>query len=129
MSNLTEQDRIDLAQSILTLFEFWKIEPDQQVNLLGLPSDTRPRWLKRYREGTPFPDDQELLKRAENFLEIDSALFTTFPHNRSMGKIWLKTPNRRFGNQTPLALMLAEGLLGINQVKCHLDCTHNWIEF
>jgi len=126
MSQLTEHDRVELAQAILALFDAWKIDPEQQITLLGLPTDTRPRFLKRYHNGTPFPDEQDLLQRAENFLEIDSALLTTFPHNNNMGKTWLKTPNRRFGNKTPLALMLS-GLEGIVQVKCHLDCTYNWI--
>ncbi len=126
MSHLSEQERIDLAHAILALFEAWKIAPEQQVRLLGLAADTRPRFLQRYRDGSPFPDEQELLQRAEHFLEIDSALLTTFPHNSNMGKTWLKTPNQRFANQTPLTLMLS-GLEGIMQVKCHLDCTHNWI--
>ncbi len=127
MSQLSEQDRVELAQTVLSLFHAWHIEPEQQVILLGFPANTHSRFLKRYQEGTPFPDEQDLLNRAAQFLQIDSALLTTFPHNPNMGRVWLKNPNRRFGKQSPLALMLSEGLNGIYQVKSHLDCTHNWI--
>jgi len=126
MPTLSETDRLSLARVVMSLFDSWRLEPSQQVQLLGLPASTKPRSLKRYTEDTPFPQDEDLLQRAGCFLSINSALLTTFPHHAAMARHWLNTPNRRFNQVTPLALMLT-GLTGIYQVRGHLDCTENWL--
>ncbi len=125
-AQLTEADLVELASRIMSLLDAWKVEPAQRVTLLGLPADTRPRHLSRYREGAPFPHDQEVLTRAENFLSIHDALYTTFPHNQAMARMWITTPNRYFDNHTPLQIMLEGGMEGIRRVRRHLDCTENW---
>ncbi|MDM8547629.1 MbcA/ParS/Xre antitoxin family protein [Candidatus Venteria ishoeyi] len=125
--DLTEQERTELALSIINLLNYWKIEPVSQINLLGLPEKTKPRALKRYQGGTPLPEDHDTLHRAVSFLRIHESLLITYPHNKAMGKIWLTTPNRRFQDKTPLSVMLEQGMDGIQQVRSHLDCTENWI--
>lgn len=123
---LTETDRAELAAAVMALFDRWKVNAKDCISLLGLSDNTKPRALTRYRSGTPFPDDKDLLHRVESFLTIDEALNTTFPHNQSMGALWLVTPNRRFADRSPLNLMLEQGMEGIYQVRGHLDCTFQW---
>jgi hypothetical protein len=126
-SLIGENDRIELAHVIMALFDAWKVAPEQQVALLGLPASTKARSLTRYRQGTPFPDDAHLLARVENFLSINSALHTTFPHSQAMARLWITTPNRSFSNHSPLQVMLEQGMEGIRQIRRHLDCTQNWV--
>lgn len=124
---LSQQARIELARIITDLLDHWRITPADQVALLGMPPGTRPRVLARYRKGTPFPDDQACVLRAEYLLSIQASLQTTFPMNRRMDGFWLTSPNRRLDNLSPLALMLRDGLEGMEAVRTHLDCTRGWI--
>ena len=130
MQNLSEQDRTALASSLMRLFDNWKVDNADRMNLFGLPSDARSRWLNGYRQGTrALPNDEDILKRAEYFLAINESLMTTFPHSRAVSSVWMHTKNRKLDNQSPIKLMLAGGLDGIYEVLCHLDCTQNWITY
>jgi hypothetical protein len=126
-AQLNEAERLEMTHIILTLFDKWGLKPEHRIALLGLPADTRPRELKRYGEHTALGGDEETLKRIECFIEIEQALFTTFPHNQRMGSLWLNTPNHRFNNLSPLNVMLEQGMDGIYKVRGHLDCTFNWV--
>ena len=126
-ASLDENDRLEMAQVVMELFDKWQVSAAQRITLLGLPENTKPRQLSRYRETTPLPDSDELKKRVECFLDIEKALFTSFPHNPSMGRVWLCTPNQRFDKHSPLQIMLEEGLSGIYKIRSHLDCTYNWV--
>lgn len=120
--NLTETDRAELARILMSLFDDWQLTAAERIQLLKLPADTRPRVLERYRQGTPLPADEELLNRAEHFLSIYHLLEMIFPHNPHLAQLWITTPNRYFNEYTPLQVMLAEGMIGIQRARQHLDC-------
>jgi hypothetical protein len=126
-ASLTESDRLEMGHAMMQLFDKWRVSAPQRITLLGLPENTKARFLNRYREDTPLPDSEEIAKRVECFLDIDKALFTSFPHNPAMGQVWLTTPNQRFDKHTPLDVMLEEGLEGMYKIRSHLDCTYNWV--
>jgi len=122
---LTEEERIRLAELVMSILEEWHLDAEQQLSLLGLPEETKPRELTRWRRGTPFPQETALLDRAKHVLGIQEALHVVFPLNPQMPVFWLNNRNRYF-KTAPMQVMLEEGLPGMNRVWRHLDCTVNW---
>ena len=121
------EDRIKMTRAIMNMFDELQINPTCQVNLLGMPDDTKPRIMDRYRKGTPFPDDEQTMLRIEHLVAIYDALRTSFPRNAKMGHHWLTSPNRHFNFHTPLQVMLKDGMGGLENVRGRLDCTMGWI--
>ena len=126
MQQMTHDNRVDLAKAIMDLFDNWCVEARDRINLLGLPAETRPRQLQRYRKDTPLPDSADMWQRVEHLLGIADALHTTYPLNDRIGAIWLHRRNLRFGKRSPLAHMMDDGLEGLVDVRSHLDCSYEW---
>jgi hypothetical protein len=126
MDALSHDDRAQLSQIILEILESWQVTPPDQIALLGLPEQTKPRALKRYREGTPLPDEADIWQRVQQLAGIADALRTSFPRNPQYGSLWMHRRNRRFGDRTPLISMLEDGMSGITAVHMHLDCSYDW---
>ena len=43
-----------------------------------------------------------------------------------MSEKWLKTQHRRFDNETPLSVIVGQGIDGLCKVRSELDCTFAW---
>jgi hypothetical protein len=126
-NEMSIEDRIKMTRAIMIMFDELHIDPTAQVNLLGMPDDVKPRVMDRYRKGTPFPDDEQIMRRIEHLVAIYDALRTSFPRNAKMGHHWLTSPNRHFNYHTPLQVMLTDGMGGLETVRGRLDCTMGWI--
>ena len=124
--NIEEQRRIDLTRTALEILDEWGIKPDHQVVLLGLPQDTRPRALAKYRKGSALPDEEGILLRIHYLLGIHKAVCSLFPHNHMVGQYWITTPTRSFGGKSPLYIMLRNGISGMQRVQDHLNGTADW---
>ena len=57
---------------------------------------------------------------------IERELGFVFPHNPTMAGYWISTENPLFGDRTPLAVMLADGLIGIERIARHLSNAEDW---
>ncbi|MBI3370787.1 MAG: DUF2384 domain-containing protein [Betaproteobacteria bacterium] len=118
--DLHRQDsRKRLARMVVRLFDHWQISPPDQASLLGLSPDSRAT-VARYRKGDPLADSTDLLARAGHLLGIHKTLRILFPHDRDLAYRWVSTPNRRFGDRTPLET-LRQGYEGILAVRRFLD--------
>jgi hypothetical protein len=126
MSPFTYDERVAIAHAVIGLLDTWRVEAHDQIRLLALPADTKPRQLRRYYENTPLPDDPAIWERVEHLIGIGDALRTSYPHNQHAGAIWLKRVNYRFDDRTPLAAMIEDGIAGILAVRTHLDCAYDW---
>lgn len=126
MQSLTEEERIELAKMMMSLFDHWKVSAEQRKNMLGLPDEIRSRQVQRFGKDMPLPEDAGIMERVEHLLGISSALRTTYPTNANMAPIWLRKPHRRFDQRTPLDTMLQDGLSGLISVRAHLDCSFAW---
>jgi len=124
--HFTPQERLQIGQMIMVLFDKWAVPPELRIQLLGLPASTKKRSLDRFRQQTPLPDEPQLFERIEYLVAIHESLLTTYPHNHAMVKIWLHARNRRFRRYTPLQWMAQQEMAGIRQVLGHLDCTTQW---
>lgn len=112
---------------VMDILGRWRVNGAQQVALLGLPEKTRPRELTRYKHGTPFPQDNPVLREhVEHIMGIQESLGTIYPLTPTMPWFWIKTRNRYFRGASPLQVMLDEGLAGMHRVWCHLDVSQNW---
>ena len=128
-TTLNIEDRVSLTRAIMGILDAWGMPSAEQVAILDLPAKTPNRMMRRYREDTPFPDTMEVMARLEHIIGIADALRTTYPHNPSMGSIWMKRKNSRFQDRSPLQLIKEEGLNGILKVRTHLDCSFDWFEY
>lgn len=126
MPPLTHDERLALARTVMAVLEDWGLQARDQIRLLALPPDTKPRQLRRYGNDTPLPDEPPVQERVDHLLGIAEALRTSYPHSRQGGAMWLNRVNYRFDDRTPLAAMLEDGIPGILAVRTHLDCAYDW---
>lgn len=123
---MNQDERAALARAVMTILDNWGLNAAQQVTLLNLPDKTPTRMLRRYRDDTPLPDTREVNERVEHIIGIVDALRTTYPHNPSMGQVWMKQKNKRFSRRAPVHVMVEDGLDGLVAVRSHLDCAYDW---
>jgi hypothetical protein len=123
---MTEEERVALARAIMAILDKWGLSAAEQVKILNLPEKTPTRMLRRFRDDTPFPDTREVNERLEHIIGIADALRTSYPHNPSMGLIWMKQRNKRFQRRAPVRVMVEDGMDGIISVRSHLDCAFDW---
>lgn len=127
MATLTDQDRLELTQIIMGILNQWRVPLAEQAVLLGMPTDTKPRAMKRYHEGlAALPDQGDTWQRVRQIAGIAESLRTTYPLNPAMAAVWLNRRNHRFGDRSPLQSMLEDGLPGMVAVHMHLDCSYDW---
>ena len=126
LRELSHDDRVELSRQIVQLLDRWRVEGTDQVLLLGLPSDTAPRVLRRYRENTPLPNSPDINERIDHLLGIADALRTSNPCSAMADVIWLHSVNHRFDQRTPIDAMISDGLAGLLAVRTHLDCAYDW---
>ena len=124
MLNLEKDERASLTVNIMSELDTWGFTADQLIHVLQLPSGTPKRALRKYRENTCFPVADQLDTRLDHLIGIINALRTSYPYNRNMGSFWMKQSNKRFGNQSPVAYINSEGLIGLIAIRKHLDCSY-----
>lgn len=127
-TQLNENERTRLGMLVMNILDEWRLAPEDQIFILGMPDDTKPRELSRYRNGTsPLPQDEKIIKHAQHVLGIQESLHVVFPLNPNMPSFWLKHRNKSLRG-IPLQIMLDEGISGMNRVWRQLDCTQNWTD-
>lgn len=127
-TELNDSERTQLGIMVMGILDEWRLAPKDQVFLLGMPEETKPRELSRYRNGTtPLPADDNILKHAQHVLGIQESLHVVFPLNPNMPSFWLKHRNKSLRG-IPLEIMLDEGIVGMSRVWRQLDCTQNWTD-
>lgn len=119
-------ERAMLSRGVMNILDQWGLNAEQAVAILDLPEKTPTRMLRRYRDDTPLPDIKTVNDRIDHILGIADALRTSWPHNPSMGLIWMKQKNSRFNKRRPVNIVTEDGLDGIVQIRCHLDCSYDW---
>jgi hypothetical protein len=122
------QDRESLmrmTRATMRVMDSWGLDTEQVLALLAMPDSVRARAVNGFRRETPFPDNPVVKRRASYILRIADALRTTFPTSPNMASRWIRQGHRRFGQSTPLAVML-QGEEGLVAILAQLDCTFAW---
>ena len=109
---ISPQERVNLAKMCVRLLELWRLERRQQAVMLGLSPRTRST-LRNYANGTPLPDQRDILDRAGHLMGIIKSLEILFPDNPELIEAWATTPDRALGGLTPYQVVEQEGLAGV----------------
>ena len=126
MTNYTDKEFMYITETVMRILDTWNLTTQQMVLVIGLPTQTKKRQLDKYRSLKAFPKDDLIIKRLSHIVGISDALRTSFPRNENMSEKWLKTQHRRFDNETPLSVILEQGVDGLCKVRSELDCTFAW---
>ena len=103
--------RAALVEVIFALFERWHMHELNQARLLGV--DSVPD-IKRNK----FPEDaSRVLEHIGQLLAIDRALLKFFPYEPTARDQWIFVPQPKLENETPLTIMLEQGIEGIRKVR------------
>lgn len=125
-TELGYDQQVAVTRSVFLILRDWEVPPEVMPSLLGLNPNIKRRELNRYRLGTPLPDLPEVYQRALFLIDIENALHKMFPHSQISANLWVTTPRVKFGNETPLDLMLRRGLEGIRTVSAVLSDPGFW---
>jgi hypothetical protein len=117
--------QMQTTRDTMQVLDSWGLESQQMHALLAMPETVRMRAFNGFRRETPFPDDPGVTRRASYILRIADALRTTFPTSPNMAGRWIRQGHRRFGNRSPLSVML-EGEDGLVAILAQVDCTFAW---
>ena len=126
MVEYTDEEFLYITNTVMKVLDSWNLTTEQTVQVLGLSSKTKKRQLDKYRTLKAFPKEDLIVKRLSHVVGISDALRTTFPRNVNMSEKWMKTQHRRFNNETPLSIILEQGIDGLCRVRAELDCTFAW---
>ncbi len=128
MTFASSQNQALITKHVIRILDEWGLSAKDVISILALPIKTRTRHLERYRSGEPLPNTKEVAECVEHIAGIADALRTTYPRNAQMGIIWMRTPHKRFQNQSPIQILSKRGLRGLRIVRAELDCTFAWDE-
>lgn len=105
---------------VITLFDHWELNTEDQAALLGLAPGNRAA-LARYRKGEPIGSSRDQYERVGHLLGIHKNLRLLFPANRDLAYRWMSTPNRAFDHRTPVELVREWGFAGLLVLRTYLD--------
>jgi hypothetical protein len=120
-ARLSHGDKVDLTRSLIGILDAWGLTNSEQCQLLGLKPHAEGRRFRHFRLGNPLPDEPDVWLRVALLMRLENALDKLFPHSAASADLWVTTPRVKFGNRTPLEVMLAGGLDGIRRVERSLD--------
>ena len=126
MIDYTDEEFMYITKTVMKVLDTWNLTTEETVAVLGLSKNTRKRELDKYRTLKAFPKNETIIKRLSHIVGISDALRTTFPRNINMSEKWMKSQHRRFDNETPLNVILEEGINGLCKVRSELDYTFAW---
>ena len=112
LPNITDPEtRIAIAEALIALLQKWEVHEINQAALLDLSNTLQlsTRKLVTASDST--------MERAGHLLAIDRALLKRFPYQPESHKRWVHTPRSDLQNDTPLRVMLEDGLQGIQRVR------------
>jgi len=124
--DVEQENRLLMTRAVMGTLDSWGLNAESCFKVLCLPDKIPTRMLRRYRDDTPFPDDEDLNLHIDHVIGIAEALRTTYPRNIQMAARWMSRPHRRFNKKSPLSVILKDGLSGLINVRIHLDCAFSW---
>lgn len=119
-TGLENHDPEDVSRVALKVFfeivDRWSLNSQEAKNLLGRPSDRRfDEWQQNQKVQEAIP--KETLERISYVMGIHKALRTIF-EDKQRADAWIKKPNKYFGGDSALDVMLAGRL---KDVRKYLD--------
>jgi len=110
-------------RTFIAIADQYGIARRDRLSLLGEPrNSTYDEWVRKARNGAALFLPLDALMRISGVLGVHRSLCIVFPIRRE-ALIWLKGPHQGqpFGGQSPLELMVDDGLDGIILVRQYLE--------
>ena len=108
------ENRRSAAELILNLFSHWGLS-----ELLGYSPGSR-TFLASLKENG-IPDKRDKIDRVSYLLGIHKGLRINYPYNKEIVYGWVKSPNTKLGDQSPLTHMMLHGIPGMSRVRSIVD--------
>lgn len=125
-NKLSKEEMLDVTGKVIQYLDSWQLRPGEVFSILGMP-DEKSRNLPQYRKmQKSLPQTEEVFTRVDHIIGIADALRTTYPFSDKMRLMWLRKPHRRFRKDTPLSVILNEGVNGLMRVRVEVDCAYGW---
>jgi hypothetical protein len=110
LPRVTDDETLEaLAAAMSSVFDRWEIPESERRRLLATEPDARP-------DGHPPKSDPAVLERMGHLLAIDRGLKAT-----GLTRWWIRTPHPDLFGESPLEVMLAQGLGGMKKVRAILQ--------
>lgn len=103
-----------LAESIGGFFDRLGIRQAEQRQLLGMEN-----WAGAATK--QLPSDPAVLQRVGHLLAIDRALQDLDAELPGSASWWMRTPQPMLSGQSPISVMLTQGILGMKKVRAILE--------
>ncbi|HFD31380.1 MAG TPA: DUF2384 domain-containing protein [Gammaproteobacteria bacterium] len=122
----SKEEMLVITSKVINYLDQWQLQAEEMMIILGIP-EVKPRHLPKYRKmETALPQTDEIFSRIDHIVGIADALRTTYPFSDKMRVMWLRKPHRRFRKNTPLSMILKEGVDGLMRVRVEVDCAYGW---
>jgi hypothetical protein len=105
-----------VVQMVARLFDHWRLDASDQAALLGQPVGS-----SCSLSGHEIVASNETVERMGHLLAIHSKLRTLFPANRELAYAWMSTGSKAFDGLTPVAVVRAQGLVGLHALRVYLN--------
>jgi len=116
-----EESRRHLGRLVVALVDKWGLADSEQLEILALDGKST-RMLRMLREGErPLPYSPEVLLRTQYLLSIHKGLQLLFPEDVEARFGWVRMSNELFDGETPLEIMLREGIDGVAKVARYVE--------
>ena len=121
------EDMVSITKTVMGYLDTWKLSSEEIISVLGIDKKMRTRHLQAFRAGSKtLPQEDAMIQRIEHVAGIVEALRTAYPMNAPIRAQWLHKPCRRFQGQTPLSIIMGEGMNGLVKVRIEVDCAYGW---
>lgn len=114
---VAEDEANALQRAVIRLFAHWELGDDEASVLLG---DISARTFQRWKAGQYGRVGVDLVTRMSNLIGIHKALRLLF-EDAERGYRWVRAPNRDFGGQSALDVMLGGQITDLMRVRRYLD--------
>jgi uncharacterized protein (DUF2384 family) len=108
---------IDALRGFFLIMEAWGISGEEARVLLGAPAE---RTYYAWRNGSGVRVPADTLRRIGYIAGIYKALQIVYA-DPQLADIWIKRPNKAFGDQSPLDRMLGGDVVDLAAVRTYLD--------
>jgi uncharacterized protein (DUF2384 family) len=119
--DITDVEAAAMFRAALNLFRLWDITDAEAAVLLDLPARTFARW----KAGEIGRIGRDGRARLSNLMGIHKALRLTF-REPQRAYLWVKAPNKAFGDRRALDVMLGGDLTDLMRVRRYLDAERSW---
>jgi hypothetical protein len=110
-----------MARMVLRLFDFWGLNNQQRLELLGMSESSRSQLPKFSRGEASLAKGRDTMDRVGYLLSIYKALELLYPYDEDIRDHWVTQRHAMLDNLRPIDVMVEQGMIGLAKVARFLD--------